>query len=119
MINVIGLCFMNPVTFPRTDMKNMAITFSLVVPRQYKETLVTLLTCKSHWVMIHPCKSHWVTSQSCKSDWVTRHPLTLKFRTKLIRHELYIFLLIVIFFLLNYYTIVNTNTLNCYIFQTG
>ncbi|MFS7964344.1 hypothetical protein Hanom_Chr08g00749151 [Helianthus anomalus] len=88
MIMVMGLRIMKPVTFPRTDKKNMAITFLLMVPREYKKTLVSLLTCKSHWVTSHPCKSHWVTS----------HPLTLKFRTKLIRYERYIFLLNVIFF---------------------
>ncbi|MFS7918097.1 hypothetical protein Hanom_Chr03g00196851 [Helianthus anomalus] len=46
---VMGL-IMNPVTVPRTDMKNMAITFSLVVPRAYNKTLLSLLTRKSHWV---------------------------------------------------------------------
>ncbi|KAJ0780395.1 hypothetical protein HanPI659440_Chr06g0237131 [Helianthus annuus] len=67
MIMVMSLHIMKPVTVPRTDRKNMTITFSLMVPREYKKTLISLLTCKSHWV--------------------TSNPLTMKFRTKLIRHE--------------------------------
>ncbi|MFS8032429.1 hypothetical protein Hanom_Chr17g01557681 [Helianthus anomalus] len=64
---VMGLRIMKPVTVPCTDMKNMAITFSLVVPREYKKTSMSLLTRKSHWL--------------------TSNLLTLKFCTKLIRYE--------------------------------
>ncbi|MFS7989016.1 hypothetical protein Hanom_Chr11g01041771 [Helianthus anomalus] len=53
MIMDMGLRIMKLVTVPRTDMNNMAITFSLVVPREYKKTLVSLLTHKSHWVTIN------------------------------------------------------------------
>ncbi|MFS7967359.1 hypothetical protein Hanom_Chr09g00784881 [Helianthus anomalus] len=67
MIIVMGLRIMKSVTVPRTDRKNMAIIFSLVVPQEYKKTLVSLLTHNSHWV--------------------TSNPLILKFRTKLIRYE--------------------------------
>ncbi|MFS7955600.1 hypothetical protein Hanom_Chr07g00644521 [Helianthus anomalus] len=67
MIMVMGLRIMKPVTVPRTDKKNMVITFSLVVPRAYNKTLVSLLTHKSHWV--------------------TSNALTLKLRTKLIKYE--------------------------------
>ncbi|MFS7915728.1 hypothetical protein Hanom_Chr02g00168651 [Helianthus anomalus] len=44
MIMVMGLHIMKLVTIPRTDKKNMAITFSLLVPRSYNKTLVSLLT---------------------------------------------------------------------------
>ncbi|MFS7920533.1 hypothetical protein Hanom_Chr03g00225971 [Helianthus anomalus] len=67
MIMVTGLRIMKSVTMSRTDIKNMTINFSLVVPREYKKTLVSLLTCKSHWV--------------------TSNLFTLKFCTKLIRYE--------------------------------
>ncbi|MFS7900362.1 hypothetical protein Hanom_Chr00s108721g01806821 [Helianthus anomalus] len=66
MIMVMGLRIMKSVTVPRTYKNSMAITFSLVVPRAYNKTLVSLLTRKSHWV--------------------TSNPLTLKFRTKLTRY---------------------------------
>ncbi|MFS7969321.1 hypothetical protein Hanom_Chr09g00807811 [Helianthus anomalus] len=65
MIMVMGVRIMKPVTVSRTDKKNMTITFSLVVPRAYNKTFMSLLTRKSHWV--------------------TSNPLTLKFHTKLIR----------------------------------
>ncbi|MFS7989006.1 hypothetical protein Hanom_Chr11g01041641 [Helianthus anomalus] len=67
MIMDMGLRIMKPVTVPCTGRKNMAITFSLVVPRKYKKTLVSLLTHKSHSV--------------------TSNPVTLKFCAKLIRYE--------------------------------
>ncbi|MFS7918094.1 hypothetical protein Hanom_Chr03g00196821 [Helianthus anomalus] len=40
---IMGLLIMKPVTVPHTDMKNMAITFSLVVPRAYNKTFLSLL----------------------------------------------------------------------------
>ncbi|MFS8033840.1 hypothetical protein Hanom_Chr17g01574301 [Helianthus anomalus] len=67
MVMVMGLHIMKPVMVPRTDKKNMAITFSLVVSRAYNKTLVSFLTRKSHWAM--------------------SNLLTLKFCTKLIRYE--------------------------------
>ncbi|MFS7987510.1 hypothetical protein Hanom_Chr11g01023511 [Helianthus anomalus] len=69
MLIVMGLRIRKMVTVPRMYKKSMTITFSLVVPREYKKTLVSLLTRKSHWV--------------------TSNPLTLNFRTKLIRYGWY------------------------------
>ncbi|MFS7896818.1 hypothetical protein Hanom_Chr00s006498g01734321 [Helianthus anomalus] len=67
VITVMGVRIMKTVMVSRPNKKTMAITLSLVMPRTYNKTLVSILTPKSHWV--------------------ASNPLTRKFRTKLIRCE--------------------------------
>ncbi|MFS8016487.1 hypothetical protein Hanom_Chr15g01369271 [Helianthus anomalus] len=67
VIKIAGVRVMKTIMVPPTDKKTMAITFSLVTPRTYNKTLVSILTPNSQWV--------------------TSNSLTRKFRTKLIRYE--------------------------------